>query len=205
MINFKPALTLDNCSGYTYAIVATALLTGMRRSELFNLEWSDIDFRNRAITVNNKEDWHTKNYEPRTIPMNDFLYGILIKLPHHISSSYVFFKPDGSRFRDIGARFKRVLKRAGLPDIRFHDLRHTFASHLVMAGVDLPTVQKLLGHRDIKTTMRYAHLASDHLRSAVERLDPDGHYMDTGAETRAKGTPLIFRKPLKDNSIEVGL
>ena len=76
--------------------------------------------------------------------------------------------------------------RAGLRDMRFHDLRHTFISHLVMEGVDLTTVQKLAGHRDIKTTMRYAHLAPDHLRSAVEKIDPDGTYMDTKARDEGK-------------------
>ena len=70
--------------------------------------------------------------------------------------------------------------------MRFHDLRHTFISHLVMAGVDLTTVQKLAGHRDIKTTMRYAHLAPDHLRSAAEKIDPDGPYMDTKARDEGK-------------------
>ena len=178
---------MDSCSGYIYAIVVTALQTDMRRSEIFNLEWSDLDFRNRTITVNNKEDWHTKNYEPRTIPMTNFLYEVLSALPRHISSSYVFCKPDGSRFQYINRDFDRVLKKAELPHIRFHDLRHTFASHLVMAGVDLATVQKLLGHRDIKTTMRYAHLAPDHLKGAVERIDPYGHQMDTKARNGEKG------------------
>ncbi len=183
---------LDNCSGYIHAMVATALQTGMRKSEIFNLQWSDVDFRNRIITVNNKEDWHPKNYEPRAIPMSNFLYGILSGLPHHISSNYVFCKPDGNRFHRIWWSFEKALRKAGLPHIRFHDLRHTFASHLVMAGVDLATVQKLLGHRDIKTTMRYAHLAPDHLRSSIEKIDPDGHYMDTRAESGEKGPSAHF-------------
>ena len=66
---------------------------------------------------------------------------------------------------------KGTARRAGLKGVCIHSLRHTFASHLVMAGVDLATVQKLMGYRDIKTTLRYAHLAPDHLKSAVTRLD----------------------------------
>ena len=165
----------------------------MRKSELFHLEWSDVDFRKRTITVSNKtdrdtgEEWHTKNYEYRVIPMNDSLYEVLRRQPRHISSSSVFCNPDGTRFHDIRAGFETALREAGLDHIPIHALRHTFASNLVMSGVDIRTVQKLLGHKDIKTTMRYAHLAPDHLRSAVENLSY-GHYMDTKGSGNEKST-----------------
>jgi site-specific recombinase XerD len=90
--------------------------------------------------------------------------------------------------------FENAVKRVGIAHVRFHDLRHTFASHLVMGGVDIRTVQELLGHKDIRVTMRYAHLAPDHMRNAVKVLDRrgehvsaserkilDGHYLDTEA------------------------
>ncbi len=96
-------------------------------------------------------------------------------------------------FNKMRTSFENALKRVRLSDVRFHDLRHTFASHLVMGGVDIRTVQELLGHKDIKMTMRYAHLAPDHMKRAVEVLDNraeedgriptkilDGHYLDTG-------------------------
>jgi site-specific recombinase XerD len=73
--------------------------------------------------------------------------------------------------------FQNAVKRAGIPHVRFHDLRHTFASHLVMGGVDIRTVQELLGHKDIRMTMRYSHLAPDHMKNAVRILD--SHYLDT--------------------------
>jgi integrase len=81
---------------------------------------------------------------------------------------------------DIRKRFHRTLKEASIEGFVFHDLRHTFASHLVMAGVDLMTVKEFLGHKDIKMTLRYAHLAPDYKRDAISRLDT---YMDTRPNT----------------------
>ncbi len=83
---------------------------------------------------------------------------------------YVCPGRDGERDRDWERWFERCVQAAGVPDFRWHDLRHTFASRLVMAGVDLRTVQELLGHKSILMTMRYAHLAPAHLRDAIERL-----------------------------------
>jgi integrase len=169
---------LAACEGHIYYIVVTALNTGMRLSELLNLEWKDIDFKNRIIRVDNKLDHHTKNYEPRSVPMNSCLYSVLQKIPRHFSSDYVYYKANGEKFGKIRKGFKAALKRAGIENCRFHDLRHTFASHLVMNGCDLRTVQQLLGHKDIKMTMRYSHLSREHLNNAVENLY-NGHYLDT--------------------------
>jgi site-specific recombinase XerD len=71
----------------------------------------------------------------------------------------------------LTAAFKRACKRAGIEDIRFHDLRHSFASHLIMGGVNLRTVQTLLGHKDLRMIMRYSHLSPERLREAVQNLD----------------------------------
>ncbi|MDP7237144.1 MAG: site-specific integrase [Candidatus Latescibacteria bacterium] len=86
----------------------------------------------------------------------------------YLDSLSVFYNSDGTRFHDIRKSFNRAVKIAGLDHVTFHSLRHTYASLLVMQGKDLPTIQLLLGHSDIKTTMRYAHLAPDHLHLAVE-------------------------------------
>ena len=139
-------------------------------SELLNLEWKDVDFKNKTVKVDNKEDHHTKNYELRSIPMNSFLCSVLRKIPRHIKSGYVFCNKSGEKFRRIRDGFNATLKRAGIENFRFHDMRHTFASHLVMKGCDLRTVQQLLGHKDIKMTMRYSHLSKEHLCNAVENL-----------------------------------
>ena len=174
-----------------YVFVVTALNTGMRLGELTALEWKDVDFKRGMIRVDNKEDHHTKNYEPRTVPMNDQLIEVLGKHPRRLDSSYVFARKGGEKFRKMRTSFENAVKRAGIPHVRFHDLRHTFASHLVMGGVDIRTVQELLGHKDIRVTMRYAHLAPDHMKCAVMVLDRlredrkeqilDGHYLDTKA------------------------
>ena len=161
---------LQECPTHIYALVATALNTGLRRDELFHLEWSDLDFKKRTITVRNKEDWHTKNYESRTIPMNSFLFEVLRNHPRHINSNYVFCNPQGKVWNSIRRSLSNAAKRAGIGHIGLHALRHTFASQLVMASVDLRTVQKWMGHKSIKTTMRYAHLAPDHERLAIEKL-----------------------------------
>jgi site-specific recombinase XerD len=106
-----------------------------------------------------------------------------------LDSPYVFHGPTGEMFTKTNYHFTRAIKRAGIPHARFHDLRHTFASHLVMKGIDIRTVQELLGHKDMRMTLKYAHLAPDHVRKAVEVLDTaelvleggilDSHYLDT--------------------------
>jgi site-specific recombinase XerD len=107
--------------------------------------------------------------------MNEAVYQTLSRHPHVVSRGkecpIVFANPDGTPYRDIRTAFASALKRAGIEHRRIHDLRHTFASHLVMAGVDMRTVAKLMGHRVLQVTMRYAHLAPDHLKATVERLD----------------------------------
>jgi site-specific recombinase XerD len=107
--------------------------------------------------------------------MHPVVRDALTKHPKRVAQgrvgSLVFSRPDGSPMGDVRDGLEGALKRAGVTRrIRFHDLRHTFASHLVMRGVDLRTVAQLLGHRDIKMTMRYAHLAPEHLEAAVNAL-----------------------------------
>src|SRR5439155_9508906 len=80
-------------------------------------------------------------------------------------------KRDGRGWGAIRTAFESAVRKAGLPDFRFHDLRHTAASHLVMRGASLSDVREILGHADLKMTMRYAHLSPAHLRRAVDRLD----------------------------------
>jgi integrase len=165
-----------------YPFIAVALNTGMRLGELTALEWKDIDFKKGILRVVNKKDHHTKNYEVRTIPMNETLADVLRKIPRRLDSSYVFQRKGGEKFRKMRTGFENAVKRAGIPHVRFHDLRHTFASHLVMGGVDIRTVQELMGHKDIRMTMRYAHLAPGHMKNAVRILD--SHYLDTKGSER---------------------
>jgi site-specific recombinase XerD len=93
-------------------------------------------------------------------------------LPRHIKSPYVFWNGAGGKpYGEVKHSFCPALRRAGIKDLKFHDLRHTFASHLVMAGCDLKTVQELLGHKTIAMTLRYSHLSPAHKVKAVNVVD----------------------------------
>lgn len=154
---------MAQCAEHIKPIVVMALNTGMRKGEILNLKWGDVDFENRVIHVR-----HTKNNEHKTIPINDTLLNCLQGLGVQLSDQYVFASPEGKPYTDVKRGFSKAVQRAGITDFRFHDLRHTFASRLVMAGTDLRTIQVLLGHKEIKMTMRYSHLSDTHLRDAVK-------------------------------------
>jgi integrase len=160
-------------------IIVVALHTGLRRGELFSLTWQDVDFRLGIIRV-----LHTKNGERREIPMSDTLRTTLQAIPRRLTSDHVFPGKTGQGLVDIRKRFHHALQEAGIAGFVFHDLRHTFASYLVMAGVDLMTVKEFLGHKDLKMTLRYAHLAPDYKRAAISRLDT---YMDTEGKKEVVG------------------
>ena len=166
---------LAACPAYLYPAYFTFLNTGMRKSELENLQWSDVDLKRRKITIAAKEDWKPKTGE-REIPMSDTVFEVLAGLKKRQNApsdtDYVFpVKSEGRSHNYLRTELIKIARRAGIKDLtKVHTLRHTFASHLVMSGVDLPTVQKLMGHSDIETTMIYAHLAPDHLAQAVNKL-----------------------------------
>ena len=164
---------LATCEGQLRAIVTLAVYTGMRRGEIFKLEWRDVAFdqgENGMITVRDP-----KNRETRHIPMNTLVRQALAELPNRLGAdkrhTYVFTDSDGEALTDVRRPYDESLKRAGIDrHFRFHDLRHTFASHLVMKGVDLQSIAKLGGWKTLQMVMRYAHLALDHLQDAVDRL-----------------------------------
>ncbi len=165
-------ILLEN-AGEEYPIYYTLLNTGLRLGELLNLKWSDINFSRRILKVQAKKDWKPKAGE-REIPLNSGLLGLLkdIKPKRAAKSDYVFkFARRDTAARILRKNLAKFCREHDLEHFSLHDLRHTFASHLVMNGVDLATVQQLLGHRDIQTTMIYAHLAPDHLAGAVEKLN----------------------------------
>lgn len=106
------------------------------------------------------------------IPINATLRAVFQGLPRRLDVPYIFFdRSTGKPYKDVKRSFITACKRAGIYDFHFHDLRHTFASQLLMSGVDLTTVKELLGHKDIKMTLRYAHLAPSHKVKAVDILD----------------------------------
>ena len=150
-------------------VVVMALNTGMRRGELLSLEWAQVDLVERKIRVLNAKS----SSGERVIPMNATVYDLVSKLAKRAASPLVFpsNRKSGCTILDLKKGFKKAVRLAGIRDIRFHDLRHTFATRLVQAGIDLITVQHLLGHAKITMTARYAHSPSEAKIAAVGRLD----------------------------------
>jgi integrase len=143
-------------------VILFALNTGMRRGEILSLKWSSVDLKRQFITVEK-----SKNGEKRSIPMSEMLVYVLQKPKVVAISNRVF--PHSKAALKSG--FDRARYKAGIKDFKFHDLRHTFATRLVQNGVDLYKVKKLLGHKTIAMTMRYAHHCPESLRSSIEVLD----------------------------------
>ncbi|EDT41786.1 tyrosine-type recombinase/integrase [Burkholderia ambifaria] len=152
--------------------IRLALHTGCRKNELLKLEWSRVDFDRAVLSL---EPSDTKNGKRRVVPLNDEAMAALrhqrdwvrVTVPR---SPWVFAVASGDRMTTIQKGFRAACLRAGIDDFRVHDLRHTFASWLVMAGVSLYVVKDLLGHSSITVTERYAHLAPHMGREAVRTL-----------------------------------
>jgi len=147
--------------GYLHDIVTCAINTGMRKTELLTLEWDQV--RNGQLYLVGKGE------KPREVPINEDLEQLFkgIRKRQGLSSKYVFTRQGKPIVTSIDGAFRALLKRAGIEKFRFHDLRHTFSSHFVMRGGDLKSLQEILGHSDIATTMRYAHLSKAHKAKAI--------------------------------------
>ena len=147
----------------------------MRQGEIIGLKWKDIDFEKKTININKSRESSTKNNQARTISLTDNLANMLMKQKEKCyNSKYVFPNKSGEiRRSDFRSPFKSSLKRAGLSnkEFTFHDLRHTAASLLAKSGASLPFIQKILGHADYKTTLIYAHLVEDDLRSVMNNAE----------------------------------
>ncbi|MDD2735795.1 MAG: site-specific integrase [Desulfuromonadaceae bacterium] len=163
--------TIQQKQAHLKPIIIFALNTGCRKDEILSLKWENVDMKHGFINM-----VQTKNGERRQIPINDTLREMLKGLTRRLNVPYVFHvydeeKKTGKRFGSIKRSFVTACKKAGIHDFVFHSLRHTFASHLVMGGVDLTTVSRLLGHKSLTMTLRYSHLAPNHLTSAVNVLN----------------------------------
>lgn len=183
-------LSLEECNRLLAAcdwrnrhLVTFALNTGCRLGEILGLTWDRVDLKHGFILLD-----ETKSGKRREIPINANVRSVLKGLVRRIDTPYVFVNPEtGTRYKDIKGAFGTACRRAGLKDFHFHDLRHTFASQLVMNGVDITTVSRLLGHATLTMTLRYAHLAPNHLQNAVDVMSriqsEDSHYNlhDNGA------------------------
>jgi len=149
-------------------MVLLSLNTGLRQGELFSLAWESVDLSLKTITVLAS---HSKGNNTRVIPLNNEAFSVLSTIRPDAAKGLVFKSPiTGGRFDNVKKAWAEITKAAALPDLRWHDLRHDFASQLVMKGAPLFTVQKLLGHSNSKMTQRYAKLAPSTLADAVGLL-----------------------------------
>lgn len=202
---------LAACDKHLKPIVVFALNTGCRRGEILGLKWENVDMKHGFIHLT-----ETKSGKRREIPMNGTVLETLRGIVRRLDMPWVFVKSEASkrkpapelaspapehlstvhqkketvgRYQDIKRSFATACRKAGIRDFHFHDLRHTFASQLVMAGVDITTVSRLLGHASLTMTLRYSHLAPDHLKNAVDvlsRLHDSSH--DNGHSKTKKGS-----------------
>lgn len=180
-------LLLINCANYIKPIVIMALETGMRKGEILNLKWSEVDMIAGIIRIEK-----AKNNETRSLPINGKLYDLLISMKCDAGTQYVFAHKNGKPYRDIRDGFKAALRRAGIGNFRFHDLRHTFASRLAMKNVGIRIIQELLGQKTIAMTTRYSHLSIKSLREAVDKLHSED-YNDPG-KWHKYGTNAMVKK-----------
>ncbi len=167
---------IEACPEWFKPIVKFACLTGLRAHELFTLRWDMVNLSEGYITVSAK---YSKNKETKALPLHPKAIEVLKELKAQqeekgITHGYVFtnslgkpYSPDWDGYKRA---FKTACKKAGIENFRFHDLRHTFASYLVMSGVDLYTVQELMRHSSPRMTKRYAHLSPEHIRKELDKL-----------------------------------
>ncbi|MEN1927612.1 site-specific integrase [Luteimonas sp. MJ250] len=163
-----PVWPAEGYTDHLMPLVLLALNTGMRRGELLSLDWASVNLPANLLTVT---AGNAKSRKARHIPLNAEALDVLTRWKKQgKGAGLVFPSPSGARMGNINSSWESLCELAKLPAFRFHDLRHDFASKLVMAGVDLNTVRELLGHADIRMTLRYAHLAPHKLADAVAKL-----------------------------------
>jgi len=158
---------------YFKPLILVSLNTGARRNSVFSLLWRDVDFEGRILTLRAADE---KTEKDQFIPMNETLYDTLSLWKQQCadtsSDALVFQSPrTNGKFDNCRSAWGNLMKEANIQKFRWHDMRHDFASQLVMDGVDLNTVRDLLGHTDLKMTLRYAHLAPENKLQAVKVLD----------------------------------
>lgn len=157
---------------------------------------SEVDLGSGIIYVLN-----SKNNTAREIPMCNMVKDTLRGIKSHPNSPYIFCRKDGKKHGNFRKSFLKALNKSGIINFRFHDLRHTFASHLVMSGIDLNIVRELLGHKSLKMTLRYSHLSIDHKRAAIEGFSES---MDTiwTPETQQLdyNNSVLFPRPYRKTS-----
>lgn len=171
---------LQVCSGQLYQVVMVALNTGMRRGEILGLRWQYVSLEKNKIDVK-----HTKSGDDRTIPINSFLHNVLDSMAK--DSVYLFSNRDGKNTGDVKTAWNNAMRKAGVKDFRFHDLRHLVASKLARAKVTESVIALILGHKRSSITSRYINPQWDEMVEAVEELAKICHRFVTDSENRKDG------------------
>jgi integrase len=150
-----------------YAVVVVALGTGGRKDEVRCLQWPAVDLEMRVVRF-----LHTKTHRARAVPLVGECYAVLHQLwqERRVAVPWVFPTWRGDRPTPLTSPWETARAQAGITDLHFHDLRHTYASYLAMSGASLREVAELLGHANIQMSMRYVHLMPAHTRGVVERM-----------------------------------
>jgi len=158
---------------YMLPMILISLNTGLRRGELLSLRWSHVNFDRAILTVTGD---NAKSGKTRHLPLNKIALQVLKDWSQQTPQRDLIFVNErtGLFLGNVKRAWKNILRVSSIENFRWHDMRHHFASKLVMVGVDLNTVRELLGHSDIKMTLRYAHLAPEHKANAVAKLVGDG-------------------------------
>jgi integrase len=180
---------LRNAAPYIQDLMRFALNTGLRIGEIFTLRWSDVDLEKDLLNV-----LAPKTQKIRAVPLNGDARKVLEYWALGKRNEFVFYNPEtGKPFVDLKAGFGLACRKAGIEGVTWHTLRHTFASRLLNRGVDIVTVQQLLGHSTITVTMRYTHTNLDSKRLAVEKLEAHGDNLVTVAPTRSNEKSKLSR------------
>jgi integrase len=157
------------CDAFRFPVFKTYLMAGLRKAELENLEWSDVDFNVGTIAVSPKADFTPKDHEQRSIEVPDELLEILKAMPRR--GDFVFANSNERKYTHSWDDARKIAKKAKVEDCHPHRFRATYATRLLQNGVDLKTVQKLLGHKNLESTMRYlAKAESPKVRAKVNAV-----------------------------------
>lgn len=168
--NYKlyPDLNQYQFADHMRPMILLSINTGLRQGEVFSLRWENVNFERSLLTI---EGAYAKSGKTRHIPLNSEALHVLKSWRQQSEKSdLVFPSIDDKPFYTVKTSWKGIRDTAKIKNFRWHDMRHHFASRLVMVGVDLNTVRELLGHSDLSMTLRYAHLAPEHKANAVEKL-----------------------------------
>ena len=185
---------LANATPYIQDIIAFDLNTGLRIGEILSLRWENVDMERNLLSI-----FALKTHKTRTVPINSDARRVLEVWAMGRKNEFVFYNHEtGKPFVDLDAGLALACRKAGIEGVTWHKLRHTFASRLVNRGVDIVTVQQLLGHSTVVTTMRYTHTNLDSKRNAVAKLEGNGDNLVTPCTTMQQSTPKVSpRFPLK--------